>query len=157
MNGGGTGSVASTSADPSVTEVTAGSGLLCPTLFDRYDGLALAPALFFALAVSRIPERGFVTCAGGGYVASGPPGVSRLPSVYAPAGLETIGMEAFGEVQTPLRCGPGAPALKIGDPVICRPAKSGELAERFRLYHLVRGDRVVESAPTARGMGHAFA
>ena len=37
------GSVHSTSADPSVTEVTAGSGFLCPHLFDGYDRLPLDP------------------------------------------------------------------------------------------------------------------
>ena len=36
VNSGGTGSLEVSSADPVVTEVTAGSGLYVPTLFDRY-------------------------------------------------------------------------------------------------------------------------
>jgi D-serine deaminase-like pyridoxal phosphate-dependent protein len=156
VNGGGTGSVISTSADPSVTEVTAGSGFLCSHLFDGYQDLDLQPALLIALGVVRCSDAEHVTCAGGGYVASGPPGVSRLPKVHAPQGLEPLSLEGFGEVQTPFRRGAGAPALRIGDPVICRPAKAGEPAERFLAYHLVRGDRVVETVPTVRGMGRAF-
>src|SRR6202000_3305317 len=36
VNGGGTGSLETTAADPAVTEVTAGSGLMGPTPFDAY-------------------------------------------------------------------------------------------------------------------------
>ena len=36
VNGGGTGSLESTAADESVTELAAGSGLVGPTLFDAY-------------------------------------------------------------------------------------------------------------------------
>ena len=156
VNGGGTGSVASTSVDPSVTEVTAGSGFLCPHLFDGYDGLPLRPALLFALAVVRRSDGDHVTCYGGGYAASGPAGASRGPKVLWPTGLEPVALEGFGEVQTPFRVTPGAPAPQLGDPVVCRPAKAGELAERFGSYLLVRGDRVVEQVPTARGMGVGF-
>ena len=42
VNGGGTGSVERTAAEPAVTEVAAGSGLYGPTLFDAYR--ALPPA-----------------------------------------------------------------------------------------------------------------
>jgi D-serine deaminase-like pyridoxal phosphate-dependent protein len=155
VNGGGTGSVDSTSHDPSVTEVTAGSGFVCTHLFDGFAALDLRPALFCALAVVRLPDADHVTCAGGGYIASGPTGEDRAPVVWAPAGLSPVGMEGFGEVQTPLRRGPGCPPLRIGDPVLVRPAKAGEPAERFSHVHLIRGDRVVEVVPTLRGMGHA--
>ncbi|NQU36639.1 MAG: alanine racemase, partial [Actinobacteria bacterium] len=37
VNAGGTGSLESSAADPSVTEVTAGSGFFAPTLFDNYS------------------------------------------------------------------------------------------------------------------------
>lgn len=37
VNGGGTGSLESTAAEPAVTEVSAGSGLYGPALFDRYS------------------------------------------------------------------------------------------------------------------------
>lgn len=156
VNGGGSGSIRSTSADPSVTEVTAGSGFIDSHLFDGYAGLPFQPALLFALGVVRRSDPDHVTCAGGGYIASGPAGPSRLPKVHLPAGLHPVDLEGFGEVQTPFRLGSGAPALEIGDPVLCRHAKAGELAERFTQVHLVRGDRVVESVPTYRGLGACF-
>jgi D-serine deaminase-like pyridoxal phosphate-dependent protein len=155
VNGGGTGSVASTAQDPTVTEVTAGSGFLCPHLFDGYRGLPLIPAAFFALAVVRRSDPGFVTCAGGGYVASGAAGPDRLPMAHWPDGVRPIDLEGFGEVQTPFTVPEGV-TLALGDPVVCRHGKAGELAERFSHYLLVRGDRVVERAPTYRGFGATF-
>ncbi len=143
INGGGTGSVASTSHDGSVTEVTAGSGFFCPTLFDGYDDLALLPAAFFALPVVRRSDPDHVTCGFGGFIASGPTGGERAPTIHAPAGLSTLGMEGFGEVQTPLRVS-GDLDLRLGDPVICRHAKAGELMTRFHRVLLVRDGAVVD-------------
>jgi len=148
VNGGGTGSVAFTSADPAVTEVSAGSGFLCSHLFDGYADLPLRPACFIALAVCRCSDPDHVTCAGGGYLASGAPGPDRAPRVYLPEGLEPLGLEGWGEVQTPLRWrGSGRPPV-LGDPVLCRHAKAGEPAERFTTALLVRGEEIVERAPT---------
>lgn len=62
-------------------------------------------------------------------------------------------MEGAGEVQTPLRT--RAP-LAIGDIVLFRHAKAGELAERFNAYHLVRGSEIVGTEPTYRGEGGCF-
>lgn len=156
VNGGGTGSVAFTAADPSVTEVAAGSGFLCPHLFDGYHGLELEPAAFFALPVVRSSDPDHVTCFGGGYVASGAPGADRLPVVHHPAGLEPVSLEGFGEVQTPMRWRGQGPAPGLGEPVICRHAKAGELAERFASYLLVRGGRIEAEEPTYRGLGGSF-
>lgn len=155
VNGGGTGSVRITAREACVTEVTAGSGFLCPHLFDYYDDAVCEPAAFFALEVSRIPEPGIVTCLGGGYVASGEPGWDRLPVPYAPAGLRYLPMEGAGEVQTPLRFS-GPERIAIGDPIVFRHAKAGELAERFDVYLLLRGGEIVAREPTYRGMGRAF-
>lgn len=155
VNGGGTGSLRFTSEDPSVTEVTAGSGFLCPHLFDHSEGLSLRPAAFFALSVVRASDPGFVTCAAGGYIASGGTDPDRAPIVHCPEGLETLGMEGWGEVQTPFKV-QGASAPGLGDPVICRHAKAGELGERFHTLTLVRGDEIVAEEPTYRGQGHAF-
>ena len=152
VNGGGTGSLAWSSQDPSLTEVTAGSGFLCSHLFDGYAGLSLTPAAFFALAIVRRSDPGFVTCAGGGYPASGAAGADRLPQVYAPTGLKPLAAEGFGEVQTPFAVGSAAPALMLGDPVICRHAKAGELAERFDDVLIVEGDTIVDRVPTYRGL-----
>ncbi len=58
VNSGGTGSLEVSSADPAVTEVTAGSGLYVPTLFDNYRAFEPRPAMFFALPVVRRPGCG---------------------------------------------------------------------------------------------------
>lgn len=105
VNGGGTGSLSSTSRDHSVTEMTVGSGFYCPHLFDHYDDIRLAPAAGFALEVVRKPDVNHATCAGGGYLASGSGDRFRLPQPYLPQGLLLDMNEGAGEVQTPLRCG----------------------------------------------------
>ena len=156
VNGGGTGSLAATAAEPAVTEIGAGSGLYHPTLFDSYRGFTGRPAAMFALPIVRRPGPGVVTALGGGYPASGPGTASRVPSPYLPAGLRLDREEGAGEVQTPL-IGATADQLKIGDTVWFRHAKAGELCERFTELHLVDGDTVVATVPTYRGEGQAFA
>lgn len=155
VNGGGTGSVAATSADPAVTEVAAGSGLYGPTLFDAYRAWRPAPAAFFACAVVRRPAPGLATVLGGGWIASGPAAPSRLPSPWLPAGLKLVGAECAGEVQTPLT-GAAAARLRVGDRVWFRHAKAGELSEHVNELHLIEGDAVVATVPTYRGEGRAF-
>lgn len=155
FNGGGTGSVHWSSSDPSLTEVTAGSGFLDSHLFDGYRGLDLAPAAFFALPVTRRPGPGFVTCQGGGLIASGAAGPDRLPIPWLPEGLTLTAIEGAGEVQTPLVV-PANLSLDLGDPVFFRHAKAGELAEHFLSYALVRGERITARALTYRGSGHRF-
>ncbi len=155
VNGGGTGSIERTAAEPAVTEVTAGSGFYAPTLFDHYSSFSLRPAAFFALPVVRRPSAGVATVLGGGYIASGAAEKTRLPLPALPAGLKLDPREGAGEVQTPL-LGPGARALRVGDRVYFRHAKAGELCERFDSLLLVEGGRVVDEVPTYRGEGRAF-
>ncbi len=155
VNGGGTGSVGWSSRDAALTEVAAGSGVLCSHLFDSYDGLDLRPALFVALEICRRPDRHHLTCAKGGLVASGAPGPDRLPRPVWPPGLAYVDVEGAGEVQTPFRCPPDTPAA-LGDTVLIRPAKAGEPAERFDRYHLVRDGIICGIEPTYRGEGRAF-
>lgn len=155
VNGGGTGSLHLTGRDPVLTELAAGSGLYGPTLFDAYRAFTPRPAAVFALPVVRRPGRGVVTAFGGGYVASGPPGWSRVPALVPGQGLTLKKDEGTGEVQTPL-LGRAADRLRLGDRVWFRHAKAGELLERFTQVHLVQGDRVVETVPSYRGEGRCF-
>ncbi|MBB2925353.1 alanine racemase [Cellulomonas cellasea] len=155
VNSGGSGSVGTSAADPAVTEVTAGSGLLVPTLFDGYRAFEPRPAAFFGLDVVRLPGPGFATAFGGGYVASGPATRSRLPRPVAPGGLTLTPREGAGEVQTPLR-GRGVDGLSVGDRVWFRHAKAGEVYERFPEVHLVRGETLERTVPTYRGEGRTF-
>ncbi len=154
VNSGGTGSVEISSADPIVTEVTAGSGLFVPALFDHYRSFQPRPALYFALPVVRRPAPGIATLFGGGYIASGRAGKSRLPRPVA-AGLKLIDTEGAGEVQTPVR-GDAASGLRVGDRVWFRHAKAGELCERFDMVHVVCEGEITESVLTYRGEGQAF-
>ena len=155
FNAGGSGSIESSAGDASVTEVTAGSGLLVPGLFDHYRSFEPRPAAYFAVPVVRRPADDCVTVAGGGLIASGPTGKDRSPLPWAPPGLHLTGLEGAGEVQTPL-VGPGAATLRIGDLVWFRHAKAGEVAEHVLHAHLVRGDTVVDVVPTYRGTGNAW-
>jgi D-serine deaminase-like pyridoxal phosphate-dependent protein len=155
VNGGGTGSLESTAAEASVTEVTAGSGLYGPTLFDAYRAFAPRPAALFALPVVRRPGPGVITALGGGYLASGPADSARLPRPHLPAGLRLDSQEGAGEVQTPL-LGAAADRLAIGDRVYLRHAKAGELCEHFTSLYLLEGDRIIDEVPTYRGEGQCF-
>ncbi|MET0999021.1 MAG: amino acid deaminase/aldolase [Marmoricola sp.] len=154
-NAGGSGSVESTVADPVVTEVAAGSGLLVPGLFDHYESFEPRPAAYFGVPVVRRPGGGLATVAGGGFIASGASGKDRLPVPWAPPDLHLTGLEGAGEVQTPLT-GSGARMLQIGDWVWFRHAKSGELAEHTNLVHLLAGDVIDETVPSYRGLGLAW-
>jgi len=154
VNGGGTGSLESTASDESVTELTAGSGLVGPTLFDAYRRFTPDPALLFALPVVRRPGPNIATLFSGGYVASGTGTRDRLPRPYLPADLTLTGVEGAGEVQTPVR-GAAAGRLRPGDRVWLRHAKAGELAERFTDYHVLDGDQVT-AVPTYRNEGQCF-
>lgn len=158
VNGGGTGSLDTTGKDDAVTEVTAGSAFFKPHLFDYYRNdhmQELEPACFFALEITRRPAPDLVTCLGGGYVASGPPGSDKVPRPYLPPGLQLLPAEMCGEVQTPLRV-PAGLQLELGDPVFFRHAKGGELCERFNEVLLVSGGVQAGRAPTYRGQGRCF-
>ncbi len=154
VNGGGTGSMAATAADPSVTEIAAGSGLLGPTLFDGYRAWRPTPAALFALSVVRRPAPRIATVLGGGWIASGPTGPSRQPTPWLPEGLRFRRDEGAGEVQTPL-LGAAAGDLRPGDRVWFRHAKAGELCEHVNELQLIDG-ATATPAPTYRGEGRAF-
>ncbi len=160
VNGGGTGSLDTTTPESGVTEVAAGSGLFKPHLFDYYSApymRELEPAAFFALEVVRRPSPTLVTCGGGGYIASGSVGADKAPLPWLPRGLRLLPMEMAGEVQTPLECGHTSSAsIALGDPIVFRHAKAGELMERFREVLLLQGSKYVERVATYRGLGWCF-
>jgi D-serine deaminase-like pyridoxal phosphate-dependent protein len=155
VNGGGTGSIATTRREPDVTEITVGSGFYAPALFDNYRDFRYQPAAGFAIAIVRRPRPGLYTCQGGGYVASGAAGADKLPQPYLPEGVRLDPLEGAGEVQTPIHYG-GPVALDVGDPVFLRHAKAGELCERFTHLLLVQGGAIVERVTTYRGDGQCF-
>ncbi len=162
VNGGGTGSISSTQADPSVTEIAVGSGFYSPHLFDYYNEFRYLPAAGFALEVSRVPGKGYVTCSGGGYIASGGVGIEKSPKPFLPAGFELDENEGAGEVQTPLKVAPGITnrlktvPLSPGDPVFFRHCKAGELCERFNELLLIRKGAIEGACATYRGQGKSF-
>lgn len=155
VNGGGTGSLETTAAEPAVTELAAGSGFYAPSQFDHYSRFSLTPAAAFAIPVVRRPGPGVVTALGGGYPSSGAAGEDRLPVPWLPEGLALDREEGAGEVQTPL-LGPPADGLSIGDNVYLRHNKAGELCERFNSLFLLEGEEIVDEVPTYRGEGEAF-
>ncbi|GAA4694502.1 D-serine deaminase, pyridoxal phosphate-dependent [Promicromonospora umidemergens] len=158
VNAGGTGSIEVSGGAPGVNEVTAGSGLYAPGLFDGYRSFQARPAAFFGLDVVREPAPGWVTAFSGGYAASGKAGAARLPRPFTP-GYALSGPEGAGEVQTPLRVARGLSPdgrLHTGDRVWLRHAKAGEMLERFDRVHLVSGTEIVETVPTYRGEGKNF-
>jgi D-serine deaminase-like pyridoxal phosphate-dependent protein len=151
VNGGGSGCYQLALSDPTITEVGVGSALFKSHLFDGFLNLGeFQPAIYFALQIVRKPAPDVVTCFGGGYISSG---VTQPPIPALPAGLSSVSLEGFGEVQTPLRYSPERVELNIGDPVFCRPAKAGEPLERFDSLHLVSQGKIVGSYPTYRGEG----
>tara|TARA_R110000868_G_scaffold61524_3_gene186955 strand:+ start:4772 stop:5947 length:1176 start_codon:yes stop_codon:yes gene_type:complete len=152
VNGGGTGSLALTKSDESVTEVAAGSGIYSPLLFDYYKSFKLLPAAGFALEVTRMPARKTVTVAGGGYIASGANSPDKSPRPMHSQHLSLEANEGAGEVQTPLH---GKVLPKLGSMVLFRHAKAGELCERFNHLHLVKLGEVSQ-LKTYRGEGKCF-
>lgn len=148
VNGGGTGSLSFNREEKILTEVTAGSGMFCSHLFDYYSNFHLKPSAFFALQAVRRPEPGWVTCQGGGYIASGEPGWDRIPK---PVEGKLSGFEATGEVQTPVELD-----VPLGSPVIFRHSKAGELSERFKEFKLIAAGKIVGRALTYRGYGENY-
>jgi len=155
VNGGGTGSIESTTAESAVTEVAAGSGLFGPHLFDNYAHFHPAPAASFALSVVRKPLPELAVLLGGGWIASGPTAADRTPKLVWPEGLKLLPLEMAGEVQSPVK-GPAAAGLTVGDRVWLRHTKAGEISEHLDEFAIVSGGEVVDTLPTYRGQGRVF-
>lgn len=154
VNGGGTGSLHTTSTEDIVTEVTVGSGFYSPLLFDYYRDFHYKPSLYFALPVVRKPTANIYTCLGGGYIASGPSGKDKVPQPIFPPNGKLLAFEGAGEVQTPVYF--ENEQLEIGDPIIFRHAKAGEICERFNEMICFRNGQIVNHFQTYRGEGVSF-
>lgn len=155
VNGGGTGSLHTTTQEDAVTEVTVGSGFYSPGLFDNYKDFRYQPAAGYAIEIVRQPDARLFTCSGGGYIASGAIGDDRLPKPYLPQGAKLTSLEGAGEVQTPVSY-QGQETLNLGDPIFMRHAKAGELCERFTRLYCVSDGKIVDEAMTYRGDGQCF-
>jgi len=156
VNGGGSGSLVSTLADDSVTEVTVGSGFYASGLFHHFREVKYQPSAFFALQAVRVPKGDMVTCQGGGYIASGSTDASKTPLPVMPVGMRYLPLEGAGEVQTPLQLAKGTPEIALGDPIFFQHAKAGELCERFNELYLLHGGEIVDTVRTYRGEGMNF-
>ena len=154
VNGGGTGSLHTTTKEEVVTEVTAGSGFYSPLLFDYYRDFQYKPSLYFALPVVRKPAPNIFTCLGGGYIASGPHGEDKVPKPVYPPNGKLLPFEGAGEVQTPVMFKNAE--LTIGNPIVFRAAKAGEICERFNEIVCVANGEVVDRYLTYRGEGKCF-
>ncbi|GHO95280.1 amino acid aldolase [Reticulibacter mediterranei] len=155
VNGGGTGSIATTRQEEVVTEITVGSGFYSPALFDNFHEFRYQPAAGYAIEIIRRPSPTLYTCQGGGYIASGDVGLAKQPQPYLPAGARLTPFEGAGEVQTPIRY-TGPLELHMGDPIFMRHAKAGELCERFTRLLLVSNGAIVDEVTTYRGDGQCF-
>ncbi len=155
VNAGGTGSIESSIAEAVVTEVTAGSGFYSSHLFDNYSNFRHQPAVGFAIEITRHPTPEIWTCLGGGYTASGPAGPDKAVKPWLPTGAKLTANEQAGEVQTPVIY-TGPEQLHIGDPILMRHAKAGEICERFKTHLLIENGDVVGEVPTYRGEGQCF-
>jgi len=155
VNGGGTGSIATTRAEAGVSEITVGSGFYAPALFDNYRAFHYQPAAGYAIEIVRHPRPAIYTCLGGGYIASGSVGPEKQPQPYLPPGAKLDTLEGAGEVQTPIRY-KGSIPLHLGDPIFMRHSKAGELCERFTHLLLVTNGTIQEEVTTYRGDGQCF-
>ena len=155
VNGGGTGSLESTTQEEVVTEVTVGSGFYNAHLFDNYQNFSLHPALFYAIEVVRKPSPDIYTCHGGGFIASGAIEATKAPQVYLPSSGYLDKLEGAGEVQSPIRFKHLQDSIEIGDPIFLRHAKSGELCERFQKLYVLDKNRRFEIM-TYRGDNGTF-
>lgn len=155
VNGGGSGSLATTRAEAGVTEITVGSAFYGPALFDNYREFRFQPAAGYAIEIVRRPRADLYTCLGGGYTASGAVGLEKQPVPYLPKGAQLLSLEGAGEVQTPIHY-TGPAKLQLGDPIFMRHSKAGEVCEHFSELVLIANGNIIDTAPTYRGSGQTF-
>ena len=143
-NAGGSGSVEATAADPVVTEVAAGSGLLVPALFDHYRAFTPRPAAYFGVPGAPPPH------AGDGHRRTAAASSPRAPP--APTGCRAVGTRRPAPDRARGRRRGADPAHRAGRreaadrrPGVV-PARQVRRAVRARQdgVHLLAGDRFVD-------------
>lgn len=154
VNGGGSGSMAYSFVQSDVTEITVGSAFYAPALFDRYTSLQLQPAAGYACRVVRQFSEDTFVLHGGGYMASGAVGKDKQPVFMEKNRFSFSHLEGAGEVQSPII--DKEKRLQVGDTVMLRHAKAGELCERFQTLHTFRGEDYFGPFKTYRGDGQCF-
>ncbi len=102
----------------------------CLIIIKRCNFIQLSDLL---LPVVRKPAPTIYTCLGGGYIASGAIGKDKEPEIWRPGGAKLLALEGAGEVQTPIFYN-GEERVEIGDSILFRHSKAGELCERFPFY-----------------------
>lgn len=154
VNGGGSGSMTYSFAQRDVTEITVGSAFYAPALFNRYTSLKLQPAAGFACRVVRQFSDDTFVLQGGGYIASGSIGKDKQPVFLEKTRFSFSNLEGAGEVQSPII--DKEKSLQVGDTVMLRHAKAGELCERFQTLHTFREGEYFGPYKTYRGDGQCF-
>ena len=155
VNGGGTGSIEQTLKEKYITEVTVGSGYFQSHIFDQFLSIQHRAAVGFALRVTRNPAPDVYTCQSGGFIASGPVSTVKQPVIYYPANAVWLKNEGFGEVQTPFKISPKN-SIKVGDLLVLRHAKAGELSEHFSEIKLIKNNLYHASWKSYRGANQEF-
>ena len=141
VNGGGTGSLHLTSVDGQLTELAGGSGLYGPTLFDAYRAFAPRPAMYLVTAVVRRPSPMHATVFSGGYVASGPPGWSRVPMPVWPTAAEPARVRGGRGGADPTGWRSGRPACRSGTGSGSGTPRPARLCERFAELNILLAGR----------------
>ena len=139
VNGGGTGSLELTAAEPAVTELAAGSGFYAPALFDHYRSLHAAPRRRLRAAGRPPPAPAVATALGGGYLASGAATRTACPSPGCPpASARPDGGRGRGADAAARRRGAGAAGRR---PRLHAPREGRRAVRALRLALSGRGRR----------------
>ena len=150
VNGGGTGSVAATAADPAVTEVAAGSGLYGPTLFDAYRAGGRRRRRSSRCRWSAGPRRGSRRCSAAAGSPPARPSQSRLPHAVA-AGRAAAAAATRAPARCRRRCvGAGGRRAAARRPGVV-PPRQGRRAVRTRQRAAARRRRHGRRRPRRTG------
>ena len=156
VNGGGTGSMATTRAESAVTEITVGSGFYSPALFDNYREFRFQPAAGFAIEIVRHPRAGHLHLPGRRLYRVGWRGHRSAASGLPASGraARSAGGRGRGADADSLH---GPERLALGDPIFLRHSQGGRTVRALHPSRCcVQNGAVVGEATTYRGDGQCF-